>query len=165
LGILRWGKKKDVGPFKANRILDTREVKVDQVFTKDEEKPVALFISNTEDEAKRIGAEGYAGPTEFGAKGEYERGKTWVTRAIYWPNNIPGAQFNENISEQIIRAVITGGTLVPSNIQFEKVEVEKTIPISGSAILKTNYSGYAELSGSFTVSKPIIKTEKLVGER
>lgn len=157
-------KKKSEGPLKASRILDTPEVKVDQVFTKDEEKPVALFLTTTEDEAKRIGAKGYAGPTRLGAEGEYERGKTWVTRAIYWPNNIPGAQFDENISGQIISAMKTAGTVVPSNIQFEKVENEKTIPVSGSAYLKTNYSGYAQLNGSFTVNASITKTKKSAEE-
>ena len=47
-------KKKDEGPFKANRILNTQEIKVDQVFTKTDEKPVALFTTITEDEARKI---------------------------------------------------------------------------------------------------------------
>lgn len=150
-------KKKDEGPFKANRILDTSEVKVDQVFTRIEEKSVALFITNTEDEARRIGAEGYFGPTKFGGKGEYERGKIWITRAIYFPDNIPGAQFNEEIGREMRDSLIREGTVVPADIQFEKVESEKIYPISGAAVLKTDYTGYTELSGRLPVSLPIMK--------
>ena len=40
------GKKETEGPFKATRILDTPEAKIDQVFTK-EEKTVALFTTIT----------------------------------------------------------------------------------------------------------------------
>lgn len=148
-------KRKDEGPFKANRILDTPEVKVDQVFTTDE-KPVALFITNTEDEARKIGAEAYFGPTKFGAGGEYERDKVWVTRAIYFPKNIPGAKFDEEIGREIRDSVTRAGTIVPENIRFEKVESEKAYPISGAAFLKTGYDGYTELSGRLPVSIPIM---------
>jgi len=148
-------KKKDEGPFKANRILDTPEVKVDQVYTRIDEKPVALFATITEDEAKKIGAEGFAGPTQLGAKGEYETDKKWVTRAVWFPTNIPQAQFNENIHMQIRNSLATEGTIVPSNIPFEKVEDEKTIRISGAASLKTYSSGDIVLSGSIPVITPV----------
>lgn len=115
--------------------MDTSEVKIDQVYTKDED-PVALFVTITEDEARKIGAEGYVGPTKFGAKGKYERGKTRVTRAIYFPAGIPGAQFTDEIGKQIRDSVAVEGTVVPADIQFEKAEVGKAFPISGAASIR-----------------------------
>jgi len=44
--ILNFFKKKDEGPFKANRILDTSEVKVDQIFTKEDENLLLSFIAS-----------------------------------------------------------------------------------------------------------------------
>lgn len=149
-----FGKKKDEGPFKANRILDTSEAKIDQVYTRGEEKPVALLTHTTEEEAKKIGAESYVGPTKFGGEGKYETNKTWYTRAWYFPDNIPGAKFDSKTSDQIIKSVEVEGTFVPRNINFEKVEGEKTFPISGSSVLTTNQSGFSAMSGSFVVSAP-----------
>ena len=104
----------------------------------------------------KIGAEGYAGPTQIGGKGKYESDKKWVTRAIYFPNNIPDAQFDENARKQIRDSLVTEGTIVPTNIQFEKVENIGTIPISGSATLKMKEDGYAEISGSVSVLNPVV---------
>jgi len=144
-------KRKKAGPFEANRILDTNQSKVDQVFTKGDEKPVALLITTTEDEARKIGAEAYTGPTDIGAKGEYERNQKWVTRGFYWTENISGSQILLTIG-QIIDAVKSGsGTIIPSNIRFEEMPKETTIPISGSATLMVS-EGYAELKGTFIVS-------------
>jgi hypothetical protein len=151
---LNFFKRKKTGPFEANRILDTNESKIDQVFTKGDEKPVALFVHVTEDEAKKIGVEGYVGPTNIGGKGDYERNQKWVTRAIYWPNNIPGAQFIANMSTQIIDAVKTGyGTIIPGSVQFKEIQKETIIPISGSSTLVTDKNGQVELKGIFFVQK------------
>lgn len=148
-------KKKGEGPFKANRILDTSEVKVDQVFTTHDGKPVAIFITNTEEEARRIGAEGYVGPTRFGAGGEYDRDKRWVTRAIYFPKNLPGARFDKEISNEMRDSVTRAGTMVPEDIPFEKVEGEKTYPISGAAVLQTGSNGYhATINGKVVLTPP-----------
>lgn len=146
-------KKKESGPFRADRILDTSEVKIDQVYTKDE-NPVALLITITEDEARKIGAEGYVGPTKIGAKGKYERDKTWVTRAIYFPANIPDAQFTEDIGKQIRNSVAVGGTVVPTDVQFEKAEREKTYPISGSASLRVADDMHAVIDGKLVLTPP-----------
>lgn len=146
-------KKKEIGPFRANRILNTSEVKVDQVYTKDED-PVALFITITEDDAKKIGAEGYVGPTKVGAKGKYEREKTWVTRAIYFPLSIPDAQFTKELGKKIRNSVAVGGTVVPTDIQFEKAEREKTYPISSSASLRVMDDMHAEIDGKLVLAPP-----------
>nr|QNO58089.1 hypothetical protein OJKMNAAM_00011 [Methanosarcinales archaeon ANME-1 ERB7] len=146
-------KKENEGPFRANRILDTPEVKVDQVFTK-EEKPVALFATIAEDEAKKIGAEGYFGPTQMGVEGKYERDKKWVTKSLYFYKNIPDAYDDENLHRQIRESLRTEGTIVPSNMQFEKVENISTILLSGTASLEANYDGSAKLNGSLNVSTP-----------
>lgn len=143
-------KKKEHGPFRANRILDTSEVKIDQVYTKDE-KPVALFVTITEDEAKKIGAEGYLGPTNFGARGKYEQGKTWVTRAFYF---MPNAQFSEALGKQIRNSVAVGGTVVPNNIQFQKPEPEKKYPISESASLRVVDNMHVLMDGKIALSPP-----------
>ncbi|TRZ53381.1 MAG: hypothetical protein D4S01_01440 [Dehalococcoidia bacterium] len=146
-------KKNKHGPFRANRILDTSEVKIDQVYTKDE-NPVALFVTITEDEAKKIGAEGYFGPTKFGAEGKYERGKTWVTRAIYFPAGIPDTQFTEDLGKQMSGSVAVGGTVVPTSIQFEKAELEKTYPISDSASLRVVDDMHVMIDGKIVLSPP-----------
>ena len=146
--------KEDEGPFRANRILNTNEVKIDQVYTKEQEKPVALFIHTTEDEVRKIGAGGYAGPTKIGGEGKYARDIKWFTRAIYFPHNIPGAKLDATSSNQILASVVTGGTIVPGNVTFEKVSGEKSIPMTGSSILRTNEKGFAEISGSFVASGP-----------
>ena len=146
-------KKKEIGPFRANRILNTSEVKIDQVYTEDE-NPVAILITLTEDEAKKIGAEGYAGPTKVGVKGKYERNNKWVTRAIYFPESIPDAQFTEDIGKQIRNSVAVGGTVVPMNVPFEKAELEKTYPISGSASLSVTDNMYTVISGEVVLTPP-----------
>ncbi len=146
-------KKKEIGPFRANRILNTHEVKIDQVYTKDE-KPVAILITLTEDEAKKIGAEGYVGPTNIKVKGKYERDNNWVTRAIYFPANIPDAQFTEDIGKQIRNSVAVGGTVVPINVQFEKAEREKKYPISGSASLRMVDNMHTVISGEVVLTPP-----------
>jgi hypothetical protein len=152
------------GPFEANRILDTHQSKIDQVFTREDEKPVALFIHTTEDEAKKIGAEGYIGPTNVGAKGEYEKSQKWVTKAIYFPENIPGAISIH--SGEIFSAVSDGpGTLIPRNITITEVKNETTIPISGSAFLRTNYRGETQISGYLALSGPISTSKQLIEER
>jgi hypothetical protein len=144
-------KRKKAGPFEANRILDTNQSKVDQVFTKGDEKPVALLITTTEDEARKIGAAAYTGPTDIGAKGEYEKSQKWVTRGFYWPENISGSQIMVKTG-QIIDAVKSGsGTIIPKNIRFEEMPKGASIPISGSATLMVS-EGHAELKGIFIVS-------------
>ncbi len=146
-------KKENEGPFKANRILDTPEVKVDQVFT-EEGKAVALFATIAEDEAKKIVAEGYIGPTQMGVGGKYERDKKWATKSFYFYKNIPDAYDDANMHRQIIESLKTEGIIVPNNMQFEKVENVSTIPISDTASLEANYDGSAKLRGSINVSTP-----------
>ena len=149
--IFKKKKEKDEGPFKADRFLDTPQLKLDQAYWRKDEKPVAIFQHTLEAEANKIGAKGYVG-TVIGVDGEYEMRKRYVTRAIYFPQNLPNAQLDENTKEQILDSVRNLGALVPENIQFEKIEDEKTISISNSIKLKTNQTGYANLSGSFTVT-------------
>ena len=145
-------KRKKAGPFEANRILDTPQSKVDQVFIKDDEKPVVLLIHTTEDEAKKIGVEAYAGPTNMGTKGEYEKSQKLVTRGLYWPENISGSQVMISAGN-IAEAVRSGyGTIIPETIHFEEIPIETIIPISGSATLVTYRAGYTELKGVFIIS-------------
>jgi hypothetical protein len=145
-------KKETEGPFKADRILDTPEVKIDQVYTNDG-KPVALFSTISEEEARKIGAEGYVGSTKIGGRGQYESGRRWVTYPIYFPDNILGSTLTENTSRQITDSLKIIGTFVPDGIILEKVETQTTFPISGTASLKAKSNGSTELNGSINISK------------
>lgn len=157
-----WGrKKKKKGPFDANRILDTEQVKVDQVFTKDG-KPVALFASVTEDQSRKIGAEGYVGGTDVGVKGgikgSYESDRKWRTYPLFWTNNIPGAIPLDRAYPQIKEAVRAGpGTLLPDSVPFHDVAHVNSVPISDSAHIQVNEDGQTMISGDFTISGSSIR--------
>lgn len=141
-------------PFKAERILDTRESKVDSIYTEDG-KPFALLIHIAEENAKKLGldVEANVGPTTIGggAHGEYEGEAKYVTKAFYWPENVPpGRQFSI-IPRQVRNVMIHGGTILPQALQYEKVEDEKNIPLSNNATITLNKKGTATFSGRFKI--------------
>lgn len=164
-------KIKKRGPFQANRILDTDEVKIDQVFTEDN-KPVVLFASITEEQSKKIGAEGYikagkpSGPLgSVGGKGSYEREKTWSTYPIFWPDNLSNALPLDQAYPQIKRAVEAGpGTLLPETVSIREPQYNvphvNSIPISDNAQLKIQRDGITSISGDMTINtSKIMKKE------
>jgi hypothetical protein len=151
--MVRLGKKEE-GPFKAKRILDTLETKADSIFTSDG-KPFMLLIHLSEDNARKIGLGANIAPTLFmGAHGEYETEAKYNTLGFYWPQNVPGGQFNQNISGQVIDLMAKAGTILPKAVPFKQIEEEQTIPISREGTIKLDKDGYATFSGSFTISKP-----------
>lgn len=148
---MRWSRKKTKaeGPFKANRILDTEELKIDQVFTKEGEKPVALFTHTREKEAQKIGAKGFVGP--IGGQVDYASGKQGVTQGYYFANNISERGFREG-HDEIVKAGKTTGSAIPNDVPFTKVEKGKSIPITPSTFLTSAPTGSIAISGDFVVS-------------
>jgi hypothetical protein len=149
-------KKENKGPFEANRILDTPQAKIDQVFTRKEEKPIALYTHTVEDEAKKIGVEGYTG-TQFGGKGEYGQNKGWFTTAILFKKNLEdaGVQCDENFRSQLNNTLRTMGTLVPDNVQFKFIEDEATIPTTSGSSIQVSNNGSVQFKGSIPLSVPV----------
>lgn len=148
---MRWHlrKKKDEGPFKANRILDTPELKVDQVFTRDGEKPVALFTHATEKATKEVDVSGYAGPV--GGKAGYKATKEGEMRAFYLADNISQAEAEKN-KRELVTAAKTAGSLVPYDIPMEKAITGSAIQLTPRKVLEVGQKGSAQISGSFVVS-------------
>ncbi len=87
----------------------------------------------------------------MGAKGYYEDDRSWATRAIYFPNNIPGGVITEDIKRQMRRSLTGGGTLVPDNITFEQVNDSQSNPVSGSAIIDIEPDGTTKISGDVKI--------------
>lgn len=148
---MRWlGKKnKEEGPFKANRILNTKELKIDQVFTRDGEKPVALFTHAKEREGQKIDAKGFVGPV--GGQVGYATSKEGVTRGFYFADNISETELKES-RKGILAAANKTGNAIPKDVVFEKIEKENSIPITKSTLLTATSSGSVGISGSFVVS-------------
>jgi len=153
-----WDRKKQKkGPFDANRILDTDQVKIDQVFTHDG-KPIALFTSVSEDQSRKMGAEGYIEGTTFspkgGVKGTYESERKWKTYPLFWKHNIPEAVPLDRAYPEIRDAVKTGsGTLLPESVPFHDVAHVNSVQISDNAQIKVEEGGQTTLSGDVAIGR------------
>jgi hypothetical protein len=142
-------KHKEEGPFKANRILNTKELKIDQVFTREGEKPVALFTHANEREAQKIEAKGFAGPV--GGQVAFASGKEGVTRGYYFSDNISEREIKEK-RDEILTAANTMGSAIPKDVTFTRVGKGESVPMTSSTVLTATRSGSVGISGGFLVS-------------
>jgi len=149
---LRWHRKekKEEGPFKANRILDTKELKVDQVFTGDGEKPVAVFVHTIRMQRQKLEVKGTFGL----AGGEIERkqGKERTILGFYHPANISENAVKER-NKEIVAAAIKNDNEIPNDILLKEIgNTNLTLPASSSAFLELTPKGSAAVNGSITLS-------------
>ena len=168
VGHLPFWRNKKKGPFRANRILDTDQLKVDQVFTEDG-KPVALFTSVKEDQSKKFSAEGYIEGTVIapkgGAKGLYESDTKWKTYPLFWASNIPDAVPLDRAYPEIREEVQNKlGTALPESIPFHNITHMNTVSISDSAQLEVDENGRTKISGEFVFGDFAVSDSKLIDE-
>lgn len=148
-----WKKRQETleGPFKANRILDTEELKIDQVFTQDG-KPVALFTHATNSSTKQIDVSGYAGP--IGGKVGYSTNKESETRAFYLAENVSEELIEPKKGEIIDVGSRASGSQIPCDIKLEGVSAGSSIPIIPGKIITGGQNGSIAVSGEIISGSP-----------
>jgi hypothetical protein len=159
--LVEWWKfwKKKEGPFTANRLLNSKEVKIDQVFTSDDEKPIALLFSTTEEIVSKTGGEGYFGPTKMGVKGNLDEQKKWVTRGFVFPENMPQA-ISQAQYHSITSASEAMGTLYPRTLQYDEVNETTGFALTPSTNVTMEPSGITVISGDIRTTDTSTTTTK-----
>jgi len=146
------GQRKKKGPFDANFIINSDEAKVIQVFTRGQEKPVALLTATREDHARQIGVEGALGVEKASAGGRYETTQRWNWRMMVWPENISGVILDAKFSSEMTQLAerYTGST-ISSNIPMQELKPNSSIPISGAARISVNKKLETKVSGEIII--------------
>lgn len=153
-------------PFLVDVTVNSNGLRIFQVYDK-EGNPIVIQWDTAQDEMSDKSVSAQAGMQ--GAEGEAESNR--ITRwsrhgGIYFPENVPGGQFDSNIKMRAIDSLRRAGSLVPTDMTFEKIESPRTIPLTGSANLSTDQSGKAEMSGIINMSSnAVIKARvPLIGD-